>query len=163
MFQAPWAFCASTFIFSLNRQIHEKTIALEVGLNLSPSKHRLQSSCFIHYAMTPLFCLALFDFSKNAKCMNSNNIFFLNISCNQSCSSPINVLRVKKNFFFLLSTFFDTSWPLLKIFCGPQKSNRRISVVLQLFNFKFSNKKFGCKKKKGFSKNGSSEVRLDLF
>ena len=27
--------------------------ALEVGLNLGPSKHRLQSSRFIHYAMTP--------------------------------------------------------------------------------------------------------------
>ena len=37
----------------LYRQIHEKTKALEVGLNLGPSKHRLQSSCFIHYAMTP--------------------------------------------------------------------------------------------------------------
>ena len=32
-----------------------KEKALEVGLNPGPSKHRLQSSCFIHYAMTPDF------------------------------------------------------------------------------------------------------------
>ena len=41
-FAEPWA---------LNRQIQQKMIALEVGLNSGLSKHEFQSSCSIQHAM----------------------------------------------------------------------------------------------------------------
>ena len=36
-------------------ELSKKVKVLEVGLNQGPSKHKLQSSCFIHYAMTPYY------------------------------------------------------------------------------------------------------------
>ena len=39
--------------YTIDNTIDNTFTALEVGLNPGPSKHRLQSSRFSHYAMTP--------------------------------------------------------------------------------------------------------------
>ena len=54
--------------------------ALKVGLNLGPSKHRIQSSGFIHYAMTPS------DFMKNRRIFLSffNSLIIFNFVCHFS-------------------------------------------------------------------------------
>ena len=64
--------------WSLNKQIHEKMKALQAGFNPGPSKHRLHSNCFIHYAMTPFV---------NAIQIHHNNT--IHITYSRECSNVL--------------------------------------------------------------------------
>ena len=72
-----------------------KTIALEVGLNLGPSKHRLQNSRFIHYAPSWFITWKLLlpedwsflPISAYTEKWKTNNLYNNSSTCQQNNSS----------------------------------------------------------------------------